>query len=100
MQRQTTEQQKAQLLVAQAQIANARANLKTVSDTLAKQERSFAMDPQSVSQDTLDTARNAVAVAKTNLESRSPRTMRWPRRRRPPKRCWPNTPSARRKTAW
>lgn len=68
VQRQATEQQKAQLLVAQAQIANARANLKMVSDTLAKQNRSYAMDPQSVSQDTLDTARNQVTAAQANLD--------------------------------
>ena len=68
VQRQTTEQQKAQLLVVEAQIANARASLKTVSDTMAKQERSYAMDPQSISQDTLDTARNSVAVAETSLK--------------------------------
>jgi HlyD family secretion protein len=68
VQRQTTAQQKAQLLVAEAQIANAHASLKSVSDTLMKQERSYTMDPQSVSQDTLDTARNSVAVAETSLK--------------------------------
>ncbi|MEC4592034.1 MULTISPECIES: efflux RND transporter periplasmic adaptor subunit [Nitrospirillum] len=67
VQRETTGQQKAQLEVAVAQIANARASLKSVADTFAKQQRSYTLDPQSVSQDTLDTARNAVAVAETNL---------------------------------
>ena len=32
-----------------------------------KQERSFALDPQSVSRDVLDTARNTAKVAETNL---------------------------------
>jgi HlyD family secretion protein len=87
VQRQTTEQLKAQaeaaekmlaelkaeprketLDVAVAQVANAKATLKNAADTLAKQERSFALDPQSVSQDTLDTARNTAKVAATNLE--------------------------------
>ena len=38
VQRETTEQQKAQLDVAKAQIANARAGLKRAADTLAKQD--------------------------------------------------------------
>lgn len=67
VQRETTEQQKAQLEVAKAQIANAKASLKSAADTLAKQERSFALDPQSVSRDVLDTARNVEKVAETNL---------------------------------
>lgn len=68
VQRQTTDQQAAQAVAAAAQIESARATLKSVSDTLAKQERSFALDPQSVSQDTLDSARNAAAVAEANLK--------------------------------
>ena len=68
VQLQTTEQQKAQLDVAVGQIAYAKASLKSAADTLAKHERSFAVDPQSVSRDVLDTSRNTVRVAQTNLE--------------------------------
>jgi HlyD family secretion protein len=87
VQRQTTEQLKAQaeaagamlaelkaqprpetLDVALAQVTNAKASLKSTADTLAKQERSFALDPQSVSRDVLDNARNAQKVAETNLQ--------------------------------
>lgn len=67
VQRETTDQQKAQLSVAMAQIANAKASLKSATDSLEKQERSFSLDPQSVSGDVLDTARNAAKVAETNL---------------------------------
>lgn len=67
IQRPTTEQQKAQVDVTLAQIANARATLKSASDTLAKQERSFALDPKSVSRDVLDTDRNAALIAQTGL---------------------------------
>ncbi len=65
VQRQTTDQQKAQIDVTTAQIANAKANLKTAADTLAKQERSYAIDPKSVSRDVLDTARNTAKAAET-----------------------------------
>ncbi len=68
VQRPATEQQKAQIDVTVAQIANARATLKSASDTFAKQERSFALDPKSVSRDVLDTDRNAVLIAQTGLE--------------------------------
>ena len=68
VQRPTTEQQKAQIDVTIAQIANARATLKSVSDTLAKQQQSWALDPKSVSRDVLDTDRNAVAIAGTALK--------------------------------
>ncbi len=68
VQRETTAQQQAQLDVASAQIANARASLKSATDTLAKQERSYALDPRSVSRDVLDTDRNTAKVAQTNLE--------------------------------
>jgi HlyD family secretion protein len=54
--------------VAVAQVANAKASLKSAADTLAKQERSFALDPQSVSRDVLDTARNSAKMAETNLK--------------------------------
>ncbi len=68
VQRETTEQQKAQLAVTVAQVANAKASLKGVADTLAKQERSYGIDPLSVSRDILDTARNTVRVAETALQ--------------------------------
>jgi HlyD family secretion protein len=56
------------LAVARAQVASARASLKSASDQSAKQERSYAMDPKSVSLDTLDNARNAMKIAGANLE--------------------------------
>jgi HlyD family secretion protein len=67
IQRPTTEQQKAQLDVTIAQIANAKATLKSASDTYAKQAQSYQLDPKSVSKDVLDTDRDAVNVAATNL---------------------------------
>jgi len=67
IQRPTTEQQKAQLDVTIAQIAYAKATLKSASDTYAKQEQSYQLDPKSVSKDVLDTDRDAVNVAATNL---------------------------------
>jgi HlyD family secretion protein len=68
VQRPTTEQQKAQLDVTIAQIANAKATLKSVGDTLAKQQQSYTLDPKSVSRDVLDTDKNAVAIAQTALQ--------------------------------
>jgi HlyD family secretion protein len=55
------------LNVAKAQVENAEASLKNAQDQLAKQERSYAMDPKSVSRDALDNARNAEKIAATNL---------------------------------
>ena len=55
------------LSVAQAQVENAKANLKNARDQLAKQEHSYAIDPQSISRDALDNARNAEKIADTNL---------------------------------
>ena len=55
------------LEVAAAQVGSAKATLKSARDTLDKQERSYALDPQSVSLDTLDNARNAARVAEANL---------------------------------
>lgn len=63
----TTEQQKAAFDVSVAQIANARAVLKNAADTLAKQQKSFDLDSRSVSRDILDTDRNTVKIAETNL---------------------------------
>ncbi len=56
------------LEVAKAQVELAAAGLKSAQDTLDKQQRSYDLDPRSVSQDTLDTARNLVKVAKANLD--------------------------------
>jgi HlyD family secretion protein len=54
--------------VATAQVDNAKATLKSAEDQLEKQERSYAIDPKSVSRDALDNARNAQKIAATNLE--------------------------------
>lgn len=56
------------LAVSVAQVENARASLKTARDELAKQQRSYDLDPRSISLDTLDNARNAENVAATNLK--------------------------------
>lgn len=53
--------------VSAAQVENARAALKNAQDQLEKQERSYAIEPKSVSRDALDNARNAEKVAATNL---------------------------------
>jgi HlyD family secretion protein len=55
------------LAVAAAQVESARASLKGATDERAKQERSYAMEPKSVSLDTLDNARNAMRIAEANL---------------------------------
>jgi len=54
--------------VTKAQVVLAGANLKTAQDGLDKQQRSYELDPNSVSRDALDNAKNAVKVAKANLE--------------------------------
>jgi HlyD family secretion protein len=56
------------LQVSVAQVDNARAALKMAEDTLAKQQRSYDVDPRSVSLDTLDNDKNAQKVAATNLK--------------------------------
>ena len=53
--------------VAKAQVEFASAGLKSAQDQLDKQQKSYELDPNSVSKDTLDNALNAVQVAKTNL---------------------------------
>jgi HlyD family secretion protein len=68
VQRATAEQQQAQSESAREQIGLARANLKSLQDTLDKQRKSFDLDPKSVSKDVLDNAQNAVAVGKANLD--------------------------------
>ncbi len=56
------------LAVAAAQVQNAQASLKNAADALAKQQRSYQMDPRSISLDALDNARNAQQIAATNLQ--------------------------------
>jgi len=51
-----------------AQVDNARASLKNAQDQLEKQQRSYDLDPRSVSRDALDNARNAEKMAETNLK--------------------------------
>jgi HlyD family secretion protein len=63
----TADQQKAQAESAREQIGLAKANLKSLQDSLDKQKKSFDLDPGSVSKDTLDTAQNAVEIGKENL---------------------------------
>jgi HlyD family secretion protein len=59
---------KENLDVARAQVEMADAALKNAQDQLTKQQRSYALDPRSVSKDTLDNAVNAVKIATANLE--------------------------------
>lgn len=56
------------LAVAAAQADNAAAALKSASDARDKVDRSFKIDPGSISRDSLDAARNARAIAATALE--------------------------------
>ena len=56
------------LAVAVAQVDNARATLKNARDQLAKEQRSYQMDPKAVSRNDLDNAINAERIAATNLE--------------------------------
>ncbi|HXX69919.1 MAG TPA: biotin/lipoyl-binding protein [Polyangiaceae bacterium] len=59
---------KENLEVARAQVLLAQANLKSSQDQLDKQQRSYDLDPESVSKDVLDNARNAEKVASANVE--------------------------------
>lgn len=68
VQRATVAQQKAQSESARGQIGLARANLKGLQDTLDKQKKSYDLDPESISKDALDSAQNAVAAGRANLE--------------------------------
>jgi HlyD family secretion protein len=54
--------------VALAQVEAAQASLKTAQDELAKQGAAYELNPKSISKDALDSAANAAAVAKANLE--------------------------------
>jgi HlyD family secretion protein len=62
------EPRKETLDVAAAQVISAEAALKTAQDTLQKDQAAYQMDPRSVSKDALDSAGNAAAVAKANLD--------------------------------
>ncbi|WP_434664318.1 biotin/lipoyl-binding protein [Paraburkholderia sp. A3BS-1L] len=54
--------------VADAQVRAARASLKMAQDTYAKQKQAWDIDPKAVSRDVLDSAENAMHVARANLE--------------------------------
>jgi HlyD family secretion protein len=56
------------LQVAAAQVSAVAANLKNVTDQLAKVRRSYRINPRSVSKFDLDNAFNAVKIAQSNLE--------------------------------
>lgn len=55
------------LAVAKAQVDAAAATVHQLSESLAKQRASAALDPRSVSREALDTAANSVRVAEANL---------------------------------
>jgi len=59
---------KENLDVAKAQVDAAQASLKTAQDELLKQQNAYDLNPKSISKDALDSAANAAAVAKANLE--------------------------------
>jgi HlyD family secretion protein len=54
--------------VNEGQVMAAQATLKTAQDELDKQQAAYDLNPKSVSKDALDSARNAVLTAKTNLD--------------------------------
>jgi len=62
------EPRKETLDVAEAQVVSAQAALKTAEDELKKQQAAYEIDPRSISKDALDSAINAEAVARANLE--------------------------------
>lgn len=59
---------KENLDVAKAQVDAAQASLKTAQDELLKQQSAYDLNAKSISKDALDSAANAAAVAKANLE--------------------------------
>ena len=59
---------KENLEVVRAQVDLAQASLKNMQDQLDKQQHSYDIDPESVSKDALDNARNAQKVARASLE--------------------------------
>lgn len=62
------EPRKETLDVNEAQVVAAQAALKTAQDALDKQQAAYDANPKSISKDALDSAANAVATAKANLE--------------------------------
>jgi len=54
--------------VAEAQVVSAQAALKTAQDELDKQQAAYDVNPKAISKDALDSAVNAVATARANLE--------------------------------
>jgi HlyD family secretion protein len=56
------------LAVADAQVAQAEANLKAARDQYDKRLASYGIDPRSISKDALDSAQDAVAQAETGLD--------------------------------
>jgi len=54
--------------VNESQVVSAEATLKTAEDELAKQKAAYEIDPRAISKDALDSAINAEAVARANLE--------------------------------
>lgn len=62
------EPRKETLDVNEAQVVAAQAALKTAQDALDKQEAAYDANPKSISKDALDSAVNATATAKANLE--------------------------------
>jgi len=59
---------KENLKISIAQVELAKANLKNALDSLDKQQKSYELDPKSVSKDVLDSAINAAKVAQANLD--------------------------------
>jgi len=56
------------LEVAASQVRSAAASLKSAEDTLRKQQTAYELNPRAISKDSLDSAANAAAVARANLE--------------------------------
>jgi HlyD family secretion protein len=54
--------------VAETQVVSAQATLKTAQDELDKQQAAYSLNPKSISKDALDSAANAAATARANLE--------------------------------
>lgn len=54
--------------VSDAQVKAAQASLKMAQDTYAKQKEAWDIDPKAVSRDVLDSAENAMHVARANLD--------------------------------
>jgi len=56
------------LEVAEAQVVSAQASVKTAQDEFDKQQAAYDLNPKSISKDALDSAANALATARANLE--------------------------------